>query len=207
MAYRTQSIHIPDATKIAVESRQLTNGNMDDYLRYLDTETGVSPTTKPGMKDGMYIATGLEHDEEGAPSYTPENRNKMMDKRYRKLETLSKELGANGNGMFDSADGAEIGIIGWGSTEGPISEAIARAANEGVKVAHMHPKVLMPLARGKVDAFLKPLKKVIVVEENYTGQFSSYLKSQFPINPVEVRKCTGLPFSGDEVYNALKEHL
>ena len=63
------------------------------------------------------------------------------------------------------------------------------------------------LARGKVEAFLKPLKKVIVVEENYTKQFSMYLKSQFPVDPVEITKCTGLPFSGDEVYNAFKEHL
>ncbi|MCZ6766378.1 MAG: 2-oxoacid:acceptor oxidoreductase subunit alpha, partial [bacterium] len=207
MAFRTQSVHIPDATRIAIESRRTTNGDMDGYLRFLDTDTGISPMTIPGMKDGMYIASGLEHDELGAPSYTPENRVKMMDKRYRKLETLSSELDANGNGMFDAADGAEVGIIGWGSTEGPITEAIARAADDGIKIAQMHPKVLMPLARGKVEAFLKPLKKVIVVEENYTKQFSMYLKSQFPVDPVEITKCTGLPFSGDEVYDALREHL
>lgn len=207
MAFRTQSVHIPDATRIAIESRRTASSDMDGYLRFRDTDTGISPMTTPGMKDGMYIASGLEHDEKGAPSYTPENRMKMMDKRYRKLETLSKELEANGNGILDAADGAEVGIIGWGSTEGPITEAIARVADDGIKVAHMHPKVLMPLARGKVEAFLKPLKKVIVVEENYTKQFSMYLKSQFPIDPIEITKCTGLPFSGDEVYDALREHL
>ena len=66
---------------------------------------------------------------------------------------------------------------------------------------------VMPLSKRKVKGFLKPLKKVIVLEENYTAQFSSYLKSHFPIEPIEITKCTGLPFSGDEVYDALKENI
>jgi 2-oxoglutarate ferredoxin oxidoreductase subunit alpha len=161
----------------------------------------------PGMSGGTFVATGLEHDEAGAPNYTPENRERMMRKRYRKLETLTAELEANGNGVCDSAEGAEIGVIGWGSTEGPIREAIARAKAEGVNVAHLQPKVLVPLSPAKVGTFLKPLKKVLVVEENHTAQFSHYLKSHFRFDPIEVTKCSGLPFSGDEVFAALQEQF
>ncbi len=208
MAFRTQSVSIPDMSNLVIAEREVPeNGGMEGYDRYRDTESGVSPMAIAGMEDGMYIATGLEHDEHGAPDYTPENRVRAMAKRYRKLETLGKELDANGNGVFDAANGAKLGIFGWGSTEGPIQEAIAQAKEQGFDIAHMHPKVLMPLPRKKIQAFLKPLKKVIIVEENYTSQFSSYLKSNFKVDPIEISKCTGLPFSGDEVFDALKKHL
>lgn len=208
MAYRTQSLNIPEVTRLAIENREApVKEALLEYNRYLQTTSGVSPMTIPGMADGMYVATGLEHDEIGAPSYTPENRERMMTKRYRKLDTLAADLDKNGNGICDSPDGAEVGVIGWGSTEGPIREAIMRAEAGGAKIAHLQPKVLMPLAKKKIEGFLKPLKKVIVVEENHTKQFSSYLKSHFPIEPIEVNKCSGLPFSGDEVFDALKEHV
>jgi 2-oxoglutarate ferredoxin oxidoreductase subunit alpha len=81
------------------------------------------------------------------------------------------------------------------------------AAADGARIAHLHPKVLMPLSKKKIGAFLKPLKKVIVFEENHTRQFATYLKSQFSVNTIDVNKCSGLPFSGDEVLAALKEHV
>ncbi|MFQ5512491.1 MAG: 2-oxoacid:acceptor oxidoreductase subunit alpha [Candidatus Krumholzibacteriia bacterium] len=208
MAYRTQSVAIPDMTRLKVTGRDVPgDGAVAGYDRYLDTESGVSPMTIPGTEDGMYVATGLEHDEHGAPDYTPENRVRATAKRYRKLETLGRELDANGSGVCDPAQGAKVGIIGWGSTEGPIKEAIARANEQGTRVAHLQPKVLMPLAQKKIKEFLKPLKKVLVVEENHTSQFSRYLRSNFKMDPVDVNKCTGFPFTGDEVYEALKKHL
>ncbi|MDH3216184.1 MAG: 2-oxoacid:acceptor oxidoreductase subunit alpha, partial [Candidatus Krumholzibacteria bacterium] len=208
MAYRTQSLDIPDTGGLTIEGRELVGEEaMETYRRYRNTASGVSPMTIPGMRNGMYVATGLEHDETGAPSYTTDNRERMMAKRYRKLDTLSAELDANGNGTCDSPQGAEVGIIGWGSTEGPIREAISRAEADGARIAHLQPKVLMPLARKKIEGFLKPLKKVIVFEENHTKQFSSYLKSNFAMAPIEVNKCTGMPFSGDEVFASLQEHV
>lgn len=206
MAYRTQSVNIPELVDMNVQRREAPE-TTEEFNRFKITESGVSPITTPGMAGGMFVATGLEHDEVGAPNYTPENREKMMAKRYRKLDTLGDELDANGNGVYHIPRGAEIGVIGWGSTEGPIREAIAMAEVEGAKVAHLHPKVLMPLPKKKVGKFLQPLKKVLVIEENHTKQFSTYLKSQFDVKPIEVNKCSGLPFSGEEVYAALKEHI
>jgi 2-oxoglutarate ferredoxin oxidoreductase subunit alpha len=207
MAYRTQSVGIPEVKDLNIASRETPAEITNGYDRYELSETGVSPMAIPGQSGGMYVATGLEHDETGAPSYTPENRVKMMAKRYRKLDTLAAELGANGNGICDPANGATVGVIGWGATEGPINEAIKRASDEGVNVAHLQPKVLMPLPKRKIEAFLKPLKKVIVIEENHTGQFASYMRSTFGVKTIDVNKCTGLPFSGNEVYRALKEHI
>jgi 2-oxoglutarate ferredoxin oxidoreductase subunit alpha len=207
MAYRTKSVNIPDLDGIKIDSRTAANGGGERYHRYLDTPSGVSPMAKPGMPGGMYITTGLEHDEAGAPNYTPGNRNKMMAKRFRKLDTLGKELDANGNGILEASNGSEIGIIGWGSTEGPIREAISKAQAQGVNIAHLQPKVLMPLPKKRIQQFLTPLKKVLVVEENLTGQFAAYLKSHFDFTPIRINKCSGLPFVSDEIYDALEEHV
>jgi 2-oxoglutarate ferredoxin oxidoreductase subunit alpha len=211
MGYRTCTLSTPDLSGIHLDDRAApTAAMLEDYNRFADTDTGVSPMARPGTESGMYVATGLEHDETGAADYTPENRNKMVAKRFRKLETLARELEANGNGVNDDGAGAEVGIIGWGSTEGPIREALKRARGEGARVAHLHPKVLHPLPAGKIEAFLAPLKKVIVIEENHTAQFSRHLRSNVKMNGaqiIDVNQCTGLPFTPDQVYAALAEHL
>lgn len=157
----------------------------------------------------MYVATGLEHDENGHANYTPEVRIKMTEKRYRKMRTLAAELDANGNGTRDDGDGADVGVIGWGSTEGPINEAILRAGKNGMKVAHIHPRVLYPLPTESIESFLKPLKKLIVVEENYTSQFSKHLVSSVNVGDTEiinVNQCTGMPYTPDMVYGELEKH-
>ncbi|MDH5627143.1 MAG: hypothetical protein OEY69_02495, partial [Candidatus Krumholzibacteria bacterium] len=121
-----------------------------------------------------------------------------------------RELEANGNGVNDDGGGAQIGIIGWGSTEGPIVEALKKARGEGMRIAHLHPRVLHPLPTRKIEAFLAPLKKVIVIEENHTAQFSRHLRANVRFNGaeiVDVNQCSGLPFTSDQVYAALAEHL
>jgi 2-oxoglutarate ferredoxin oxidoreductase subunit alpha len=211
MGYRTRTLHTPDLSDIVLEDRATpTAAMLEDYDRFADTETGVSPMARPGMENGMYVTTGLEHDEAGAANYTPENRTKMVAKRFRKIETLARELDANGNGVFDTGGGAQIGVIGWGSTEGPISEALRRLRAEGMKIAHLQPKILNPLPAGKIESFLSPLRKVVVFEENHTAQFSKHLRANVRINGtqfVDVNQCSGLPFTADEVYAALSKHV
>jgi 2-oxoglutarate ferredoxin oxidoreductase subunit alpha len=161
------------------------------------------------MPGGMYVTSGLEHDERGHADYTPENRERMVAKRFRKLETLARELEARGDGVLES-DGAEVGVIGWGSTEGPIRECVTKLRAEGVRIAHYHPKVLNPLPVAAVRTFLAPLKKVIVLEENHTGQFAQHLRAQVDFGRTEivnVNQCSGLPFTPDEVAAAFAAHV
>ncbi len=211
MGYRTRTLDTPDLTQVELVDRTPPSPEMlAAYQRFEDTETGVSPISTPGMENGMFVATGLEHDPSGAANYTPENRTRMVAKRFRKLETLAGELEANGNGVCDPGEGAEIGVIGWGSTEGPIVEALGRLRADGARIAHLHPKILNPLPTKKVEAFLAPLKKVIVFEENHTAQFSKHLRSNVRVNGTEfidVNQCTGLPFTSDEISARLAEHI
>ena len=210
MGYRTKTMDRPRTDNIHLDNRVHPDAAaLEDYKRFADTDTGVSPTMTPGMEGASYITSGLEHDEWGHASYTPENRARMTAKRFRKMETLARELETGGDGIFDAPADAEIGIIGWGSTEGTIREVVEKLRGEGINVAHYHPRVLHPLPANTVKKFIEPLKKVIVLEENYTGQFAQHLRANVEFNGTEVvrvNQCSGLPFTPDEVKAALAQH-
>jgi 2-oxoglutarate ferredoxin oxidoreductase subunit alpha len=203
LGVRTETIAEPLVEEIPVVDRlRPTREQLTEYKRYLDTPTGVSPLVDPGTPGGLYISSGLEHDEAGSPCYTPAGHTKMTAKRFRKLETLKADIG-QWKDDFHPAKGAELCVIGWGSTEGAIREAIQMAAERGIRVAHFHPRILSPLPEKRIAAFLEPIKKVLVVEENFTGQFSHFLKAKFKFDPIEVLKCTGVPFAPDEILEAI----
>ncbi len=211
MGYRTMTMNTPDLSSIRLDTRVgPSSESLGEYSRFEDTETGVSPIATPGTPNGMFVATGLEHDEQGLATYTPENRERMVATRYRKMETLVEEPVANGDGVFDDGAGADVGVIGWGSTEGTIREAIERLRDDGARVAHLHPKVLHPLPVSTIERFLAPLKKVVVLEENHTAQLAQHVRAHVTLNGTEivsVNQCTGLPFTADEVVAALGSHV
>ncbi len=139
MSERVETIRPLDLGRVQVVDRLKPDlaglDRENGYKRYALTEDGVSPMAIPGMRGGHYVAEGLEHNERGAPNYTPEMHTAMMEKRYRKVESARREL-RNWNVVDEWGDpGAEIGIIGWGSTKGTVREAMARAMQEGVRVA------------------------------------------------------------------------
>jgi len=203
LGVRTETVPEFDLSKVQpVDRLRPTDEQMKDYKRYEDTPTGVSPIVDPGVPGGLHIASGLEHDERGTPCYTGVNHTRMNAKRFRKLETLAKK-GEEWMADWAPCDGAEICIIGWGSTKGAIREAVEMAAEKGVKVSHFHPRIVAPLPEKQIREALAKMKKIIVVEENYTGQFSHFLKAKFKINPVEVLRSTGVPITPDEVLEAI----
>jgi 2-oxoglutarate ferredoxin oxidoreductase subunit alpha len=209
LGYRTMTMDTPDLSGIQLESR-MGPGTAEDYARFEDTESGVSPIATPGTPHHMFVATGLEHDEHGLATYTPENRTRMVAKRFRKMETLTRELVASGDGVFDDGAGAAVGVIGWGSTEGTIHEAIDRLRADGARIAHLQPKVLNPLPVPTVQRFIAPLKRVLVLEENYTAQLAQHLRAHVAFNGTEivnVNKSTGLPFTADEVVALVGNHV
>jgi 2-oxoglutarate ferredoxin oxidoreductase subunit alpha len=171
------------------------------YKRYRLTDNGVSPFAVPGMDGGEHAATGLEHREDGSPSYDPDNHRAMTAKRWRKLE-LAK-LDSVKPVRFGAAD-ALIGIIGWGSTEGAVREAVSKANEEGLKVAALYPKLLNPLHTDIIEAFVRPLKKVVAVENNHSGQFAAILRSN-GIDAEQFTLCEGRPFKVSEILKKIEE--
>jgi 2-oxoglutarate/2-oxoacid ferredoxin oxidoreductase subunit alpha len=172
------------------------------YARYTYTASGISPISSPGAGAYTYVATGLEHDDHGHPNYEPENHTAMMEKRYRKLATAAEELPKPKR--YGDED-ATIGIIGWGSTEGTIQEAVDRARASGYKVASLHPKILSPLPDRAIRDFIRSVKTVIVPESNYSGQLANLLGAKYGLQAIRVNKFGGIPFTAGEILRAIEE--
>jgi 2-oxoglutarate ferredoxin oxidoreductase subunit alpha len=172
------------------------------YARYAYTASGISPITVPGHAAVSYVATGLEHDEHGHPDYEPKDHTAMMEKRFRKLETAAEELPQPQR--YGDED-ATIGIIGWGSTEGSIQEAVDRARAKGYKVASLHPKILSPLPDRTIRDFIHSVKTVIVPECNYSGQLANLLGAKYGLQAIRVNKFGGIPFTAGEILRAIEE--
>ena len=210
LAYTSQNIPTPDLEAISLGSRLAPPLDQDreTFERYAITENGVSPMPIPGVHDLMYMSTGLEHTPKGAPNYTPEIHELMTIKRFNKLKALGKRIVQQHKVEEDESEDTEVGVIGWGSTYGAICEALENIERDtGVRIAHLHPRILSPLPEWRIRQFLGPLKKLIVPEENYTGQYSHFLKGKFGIKPIEIHKAHGVPFSAEELEVAIKEEL
>ena len=200
---RKKKVKIPQADQIEIVQRQIpTEEELKDYKRYKNTKTGISPITRPGTPGGQYLATGLEHDEYGKTNQGPENHLMMSKKRFRKLDQISLAFERNPMETYGDPN-TRIGIMGWGSTEGAIREARYLAEAAGIKIRHIHPHTISPLPERQISKFLHRLKHLIIVEENLTGQFAHFIKAKFGVKPIEVHKCEGMPFTPDEIFNAI----
>jgi 2-oxoglutarate ferredoxin oxidoreductase subunit alpha len=172
------------------------------YARYAYTASGISPISTPGPGAMTYVATGLEHDEHGHPDYEPQDHTAMIQKRFRKLQTAAEELPKPQR--YGDED-ATIGIIGWGSTEGTIQEAVDRARAKGYKVASLHPKILSPLPDSTILDFIHSVKQVIVPECNYSGQLANLLGAKYGLQAIRLNKFGGIPFTAGEILRAIEE--
>ncbi len=173
-----------------------------DYARYAYADNGISPLSTPGAGAPVYTATGLEHNQHGHPDYEPEDHVAMMQKRFRKLETARLEL-PQPERYGD--DDALVGLIGWGSTEGAIQEAVDRARARGYKVASLHPRILSPLPDEAIHSFITSVKTLIVPECNYSGQLANLLGAKYGVQPLRVNKFGGIPFTAGEILRAIEE--
>ncbi|QOR68633.1 2-oxoacid:acceptor oxidoreductase subunit alpha [Cytobacillus suaedae] len=174
------------------------------FKRFEVTEDGVSPRIIPGTKNGIYHVTGVEHDETGKPSESAGNRKAQMDKRMRKLNNIKFDTPVHINAKHDEAD---VLVIGFNSTRGTIEEAMTRIENDGIKVNHAHIRLLHPFPTDELLPLVKSAKKVVVVENNATGQLANIIKmnvgnAEKIINQL---KYDGNPFLPHEIHTKCKE--
>jgi len=167
-----------------------------------DGRSGYAPPGTPGV---WAEVTGNEHDEWGHVSVDPVNRVRMMRKRMEKMVHARDELPASRR--FGPA-GAKIGLIGYGSTSGPILEAQRILAARGVPTLYLQARTLYPVPTHEIDPFLKEVDVAYVVEHNYTGQFARLLRETMPWQFGKLRsilKYDGATFRAPEIIAAIKE--
>ncbi len=161
----------------------------DDYQRYRDTPSGVSPMAIPSTPGGMYQTNGLEHDALGRPNATFVVHEQMNAKRYRKLEGIVERYP-----LFRRFGAAtpRLGVLCWGSTLGPMREALERMGEDsGIGV--FAPQLLMPLPAAPLQEFIDACDEVLIVELSYSAQFEKYLRGfvDFPRERTHVYKRSG----------------
>jgi 2-oxoglutarate ferredoxin oxidoreductase subunit alpha len=156
------------------------------------------------MKGGQYVAEGLEHLPSGEPDYTPEMHSQNMFKRGKKIRQAAGDAAKWGMLEQFGDPKARVAIVGWGSTIGPVREAVERAAAEGMPVAVLYPKMIYPLPRKEIADFIKDREAIIVPEMNYTGQFARMIQAEYWREVDSLRKYGGIPFTTREIYEEIK---
>lgn len=206
LAFSTQTVPYPDPAGYARIERQRWDG-AGEYRRYLVTADGISPMADPGTHGATHIATGLEHNPLGLPSYTPANHEEMQAKRFRKLQGVVADFPpAEVDG--DPAEGvADLGIIAWGSTIGVVREAVQRLRDEGLRVRGFYPKLLWPLPAAQFEAFGAGCRRLLLPEVNFQGQLAHFVRAETSLRPVSCTLCGGLPFTPEMIVGRAKEML
>jgi 2-oxoglutarate ferredoxin oxidoreductase subunit alpha len=181
----------------------------DGYQRYKDTKSGVSPRAIPGLKGYVHVVATDEHDEDGvliSDEFTnPHKRRQMVEKRARKLENALNDIKAP---ALEGPKDADVTLIGWGSTYGVIKEAVAQLNEKGIKANQLAIKWIVPFHADAVNKILSAAKKTIIVENNHSGQFARYLRSETGFSADgHIRKYDGEPFMPHHIVEGVKEQL
>jgi 2-oxoglutarate/2-oxoacid ferredoxin oxidoreductase subunit alpha len=184
--------------------------NDDAYWRYKNTESGISPRAVPGVPGHIHVAATDEHDEDGtliSDEFTnPVKRRMMVEKRARKMETALAQIAPPQ--LFGPAN-AQVTLVGWGSTQGVIREAVEKlAGDEGIVANQLHVRWIVPFHAAEITRILSRSKRVIIVENNFSGQFARYLRSETGLEAHGfIRKYDGEPFMPHHIVDSVKEQL
>jgi 2-oxoglutarate/2-oxoacid ferredoxin oxidoreductase subunit alpha len=189
-----------------IRTPQQPGDGAEPYLRFRLTDSGVSPRIFPGTPSGFeYISTGLEHNERGDPEYDEQAHTIMSAKRFKKLAALSQDPMVTEQASTFGAEEAEIGIITWGSTAGPVREAVEKSIEMGIPVKALVPKILNPLLHSEMKPFLASVRKLLVPEMNFTGQLSTLLRSTYRVPTIRLNAVKGVPFRAQEILEKIEQ--
>jgi len=181
-----------------------------EYSRYEVTEIGVSPRAIPSTKNAIIHANSDEHNEKGITSENPLVTTTMTDKRMRKLHAIKQEMGERSieTVKFYGPEEARATVVSWGSTKGPIREAMRLLNAEGNVLNFLQILYLQPFPKAKVEQAFGKAKKTIVVEHNSTSQLASLIRD-YTLRNVDhkILKYDGRPFNPIELSNRIKEAL
>ena len=185
-------------------------GDGSSYQRYAFTADGVSPRALPGTPGHAHVVATDEHDEAGvliSDEFTnPHKRRAMMEKRQRKMDSILPLIDPP---RLSGPKDAEVTLVGWGSTDGVIDEAVEKLRDEqGIAASHLQVKWMVPLHAEAIVSALSGSKKVVIVENNYSGQFARYLRSETGIDAdAHIRKYDGEPLLPHHIAEGVQQIL
>jgi 2-oxoglutarate/2-oxoacid ferredoxin oxidoreductase subunit alpha len=201
LATRIEAFDEPDLSKLMVDPKPDLTPRQTHKPYPIDQITQhVAPGTR--ILDGKYpLLAGLEHDEMGHPTGSPKLHMAMTAKRRNKLRKLAEEIPVPE--VFGDQEGDSL-IVGWGSTYGPIHDAVALARDQGEKVGALHLRHLHPLPNG-LDKIFEKFQRIVTVEMNDQGvygfgQLATILRARYCEPKIQsITKTDGLTFRVREI--------
>ncbi len=212
LATRFEAWEMPDLAKLTQDISPDFSARGPNYKPYENAADGIAHHAPPGtpMVDGKYpVVTGLEHDEAGHPASRPANHVMMVAKRRRKLQVLAGRLPKAET--YGPTEGNVL-LVGWGSSHGPIREAVDKARAAGESVSSLNIRYIQPLQPGIGEIF-EGFNHVFVVEINDEGlygygQLAALLRARYCTDKIRgINKTDGLPFKVREILNGMQEKL
>jgi 2-oxoglutarate ferredoxin oxidoreductase subunit alpha len=187
-----------------IERRRPSGPELERYQRFALTESGISPISEPGVEGGNYLASGIEHNEHGAPTASGAMHARMNDKRIRKFAPLKSR-----RDLFDvygPAD-APIGVVSWGSVAGVVREALGYAERSGVRAKLLVPRLIYPVAQQVYEEFFASVRAGLVVEQSHQGQLYRLLRMfvDVPRGVESFARSGSNPFTPKELVRRLQD--
>ena len=193
-----------DPSKITINRGKLLDKVEDGYERFAFTEDGISPRSRLGIDNGIFWDTGDESDEKGHITEDPILRVKMMDKRMSRLDLILQEIPDVEKVVSFGIE--DYTVITWGSSKGPIIDAIEMLKKEGISIGLVQIKLLHPFPGEYIASLLKDAKTIIDVEANHSAQLGKLFKQNVQRDiDYSILKYTGRAMTSTEVYDSLKK--
>jgi 2-oxoglutarate/2-oxoacid ferredoxin oxidoreductase subunit alpha len=205
LANSSEPWQVPDAAELPeIDPGFATGPNEGDaFLPYLRDERLARPWAPPGTKGLQHVIGGLEkEDRTGNINYEADNHALMTRLRADRIAGIAEDIGEL---EVDDEDGAEMLVLGWGSTYGAIKGAVRRVRRRGRKVARAHLYHLNPLPRNTGEV-VRRYPKVLIPETN-TGQLSKIIRAEYLVDAESYTKVEGLPIFAEELDDAIMERL
>ena len=176
----------------------------DGFKPYGRDDKLARPWVKPGTPGLMHRIGGIEKEvDTGHINYSPANHQAMTDIRKAKVDGVADHIPDQDIAL--GGEGGRLAIVGWGSTFGPIHQAVRRARAKGHDVSHIHIRHIWPMPKN-LGELLRSYDRVIVPEMN-TGQLKTLLRDQFLVDAQTLNKVSGQPFRIAEIEAAIEEAL
>jgi 2-oxoglutarate ferredoxin oxidoreductase subunit alpha len=171
------------------------------FKPYARDEKLARPWVRPGTPGLLHRIGGIEKEvDTGHINYAPANHQAMTDLRKAKVDGVANHIPEQDVALGDTS--GKIVVVGWGSTFGPIHQAVRRQRAKGVDVSHIHIRHIWPLPRNMGD-LLRSYDHVLVPEMN-TGQLKTVLRDQFLVDAKPLNKVSGQPFRISEIEAAIE---
>jgi 2-oxoglutarate ferredoxin oxidoreductase subunit alpha len=187
-----------------IERRKPSDRELEQYVRFQITESGVSPISHPGMERGNYLASGIEHMESGAPTAGGAMHARMNQKRIHKLAPLKSR-----RDLFSVQGDADapIALVSWGSVAGVAREAAAMARHEGIQLKLLIPRLLYPVSEEIYGDFFASVKAGLVVEQSHQGQLYRIIRMfvDVPRGLEQLARSGSNPITPNDILSRVRE--